>query len=629
MSKRSQMPNGLHGNRVVIYTRCSTDKQDTSTSDQHAACVRYCEENNLKVVGSYNDEGISGDKTDQREAFKRMLDDRSSFDAILVWKINRFGRFNSVESGRWVTPLMDSGIVLFDVNRRKVIDFAEKMDRIMFGLEAEESNAFLENLSADVSRGMQSHQKQGRWVTGKPPFGYIVQHGTAPDGKRTAGPLIPCPEQAPVIQEMFERYNSGSALRTIADWLMASGIKTNFGNDRWAPSQIQKILRNPVYTGTMTSSKVTQSKYQHRRTVKAKGKFAKLPKDDWIVVLNAHPPIVERSLFDAVADKLSRNKRNNGPKRRGQFALTGMVRCMRCGQRMVGITENNERHLICNGYKFGDCERFVPNESEILRLALAEMQSFLNLPKSEEKLRAAILGQISKASAGSKIDTPQRIQNLIRSKQASIEQALNRLEICSDDMVQQMESRVRQHQADLKQLQEQLTVAKSRKAASEDISPKSLERKVRAARKQIQNLSQIVDGDYDTQIVRSALQSLNVNIHLECERKPNRKRSKTTITGGRIQMSLDDITPEFATLLTASSQGIEMMLEQIDALREQSAADLENLKAICEPIIERERKQQSETPKLTASELKKLRQFIEQMRSDSPNVQLSNLEVQG
>src|SRR4051794_8622924 len=99
--------------RAVLYLRMSTDKQEASIPDQRAALLAFAKKLGYLIVREYVDEGISGDDTERRAGFKRMLDDARTlgdFDCVLCWDQSRFGRFDPLEAGYWVKPLRDRGV---------------------------------------------------------------------------------------------------------------------------------------------------------------------------------------------------------------------------------------------------------------------------------------------------------------------------------------------------------------------------------------------------------------------------------------------------------------------------------------------------------------------------------------
>ena len=60
---------------AVCYLRMSSEKQETSIGDQRTALERYADENGYRLIDEYIDEAISGDATEKRLQFQRMIGD--------------------------------------------------------------------------------------------------------------------------------------------------------------------------------------------------------------------------------------------------------------------------------------------------------------------------------------------------------------------------------------------------------------------------------------------------------------------------------------------------------------------------------------------------------------------------
>ena len=105
------------GIQCVAYLRMSSDKQDKSLPAQRQEIQRWCDKHDYSVIQWYEEPGISGDDTRRRIVFQRMMSEVIDSDAtaIVVWDQDRFGRFDSVESGFWIHPLRAAGISLATV----------------------------------------------------------------------------------------------------------------------------------------------------------------------------------------------------------------------------------------------------------------------------------------------------------------------------------------------------------------------------------------------------------------------------------------------------------------------------------------------------------------------------------
>jgi len=83
--------------RVALYARVSSEAQDTdlSLSAQIRALQEYATRQGHEVVRSFIDEAESG-RTVDRPAFREMIALARTkippFEAVLVWKLNRFAR---------------------------------------------------------------------------------------------------------------------------------------------------------------------------------------------------------------------------------------------------------------------------------------------------------------------------------------------------------------------------------------------------------------------------------------------------------------------------------------------------------------------------------------------------------
>jgi len=89
---------------AVGYIRKSSDKQEASPKQQREEIIALAGREGYKLIRWYMDEGISGDATEKRLDFQRMIRDsaRGDFQAVVCWDQDRFGRFDSIEAGHWI-----------------------------------------------------------------------------------------------------------------------------------------------------------------------------------------------------------------------------------------------------------------------------------------------------------------------------------------------------------------------------------------------------------------------------------------------------------------------------------------------------------------------------------------------
>jgi len=79
--------------KAAIYARVSTTNNGQSPEMQLRELREYCERRKWTVAGEYVDIGISGSKEKRPELDRLMADaHKRRFDAVIVWKFDRFAR---------------------------------------------------------------------------------------------------------------------------------------------------------------------------------------------------------------------------------------------------------------------------------------------------------------------------------------------------------------------------------------------------------------------------------------------------------------------------------------------------------------------------------------------------------
>ena len=145
--------------RVALYARVSTlNNQDPEM--QLAELREYAGRRGWQITEEYTDQGVSGCK-ESRPALNRLMSDacRRRFDAILVWKIDRFGRSlkHLVNS---LAELAALGVAF--ISLRDNLDLSTPSGRLMFqiiGAMAEFERALIQER---VRAGLRNARAKGR-----------------------------------------------------------------------------------------------------------------------------------------------------------------------------------------------------------------------------------------------------------------------------------------------------------------------------------------------------------------------------------------------------------------------------------------------------------------------------------
>ena len=342
---------------TAIYARLSVensgkDDDGNSLQNQIAVCEDYlggCP--HLRLTEVYSDNGRTGTVFD-RPAWNRLMDDvrTGKIQCIVVRDLSRFGR-DYVETGSYLEKI-------FPALGTRFISVKENFDNFTCGNAMESLSVSLQNLvnamysrdiSKKVSTALRAQMETGRFRNRNLPYGYLWNED------KTA--YVVDEEAAAVVRQIFEWKLREVSVYTIVERLKAGGIESperhkrragsrNGGNiqgEGWCPSTIRGILQNRAYIGEMVCGKSETALYKGLKKHVTET-------DKWIVVPDAHPPIVSVSDFEAVERQMREDSAHretamewSADIRAGMIDLfAGKIFCADCGKRMY-----YKRQRIC------------------------------------------------------------------------------------------------------------------------------------------------------------------------------------------------------------------------------------------------------------------------------------------
>lgn len=150
---------------VALYARVSTLHGQQDPEMQLSELRDYAIRRGLSIYQEYVDQGVSGSK-ESRPALNRLMSDaqRCRFDAVLVWKIDRFGR----SLKHLVNSLADlSAYGIAFISLRDNLDLSTPSGRLMFqiiGTMAEFERALIQER---VKAGLRNAKAKGKPI-GRP-----------------------------------------------------------------------------------------------------------------------------------------------------------------------------------------------------------------------------------------------------------------------------------------------------------------------------------------------------------------------------------------------------------------------------------------------------------------------------
>ena len=398
--------------RVGAYCRISRDDDNVGESGsitiQKDIITRYCKDNGLTLVSTYQDDGYSG-LNFERPDFQRMIDDitKGKIDCVITKDLSRLGR-DYIMTGYYTE-------VFFPERKVRYIAIGDGYDSAQRNNSNNDFAPFkfiLNDLYAkDLSKKQRAsrHAKylKGEFVAAYAPYGYKKD---ASDHNR----LVPDEETAPIVVRIFEQYAEGLGRAEIRDMLQENRIPTplaikHMRGERysdymeipehryeWSVAMISTIVKNPFYLGHTVHLRYRKETH--------KSKMKKLPKKDQLVIENTHEPLVSEELWNAVK-KNFRTSVATGV--RHQNIFKGLVRCADCGKVMrfgescknptytkKGKLKKNVMYMMCETYsshgKIRCTNHYIGLEllEEVVKQRLNPIIGMVHL--SESKVRKAI-----------------------------------------------------------------------------------------------------------------------------------------------------------------------------------------------------------------------------------------------
>ena len=337
--------------KVAIYIRLSKEDLDKgydeseSITNQKALLTEYVEKlgEEYELVDIYIDPGYTGTNFN-RPDFKRMIKDieLDKVNMVVTKDLSRLGR-DYIETGEYIEKW-------FPENNVRYVSVTDNIDTFAINngnndiapFKSILNDMYSKDLSKKIKTALHTMQKQGKWVGGKTPLGYMKD-------SKDKNHLIICEEEAKIVRGIFNMALVGNNIGEIRNYLnnnnipTASQIRYNKATF-WENKTIKKILQNKAYIGVTIQNKRSRISYKNRR-------LRANPEEQWQIVENTHEPIIDKIVFDRVqkmqvVQKYDRNEKKN------QFLLDGLLLCYECKHKIgVRSRKNGRFDMICNNYR--------------------------------------------------------------------------------------------------------------------------------------------------------------------------------------------------------------------------------------------------------------------------------------
>ena len=333
VTKVNALPKLASKIRVAAYARVSSGKDAMlhSLSSQVNHYKKLIHDNSeWSFAGVYADEALTGTK-DSRLEFQNLLEDSRAgkIDMIITKSISRFAR-NTVTLLETVRELKSLGIDVFfeEQNVHTLSGEGEMILTFLATFAQEESRSTSENMKWRIKKDFE----QGILWGGKPCLGYSLVD------KR----FIVVPDEAKIVQQIYQLYIDGYGADTIGKMLSAKGIDPQ-KSSKWNRSTIMHILSNYNYTGDLILQKTFRENHLSKRKVINSGEL------DQYAVKNNHEAIISKDMFDKVQEIRKHRAEKIKPRlKKNPQAFKGMIKCGICGKAYTHKTTPHNEIWKCS-----------------------------------------------------------------------------------------------------------------------------------------------------------------------------------------------------------------------------------------------------------------------------------------
>lgn len=287
-------PEMLKISKIGIYCRVSTTRCDQLYSMATQVSQLYKPAPTIPgyVVDIYMD-FHSGADDDRRELNRLLSDCRSGvIDTIFTKSVSRMAR-NTLDLLSIIRELRAIGVrIIFQLED---LDSSKFEEEFLITLIEAYAQAESYNRSESIRWGLDKGKKDGTsGLYKRKCYGYK---------KAEDGELIICPEEAKIVQLIFNLYMEGNSILSIIRIPEAKEIQTPTGKKKWSNQAIVKILTNEKYAGNVLLGKSYSEQFPSQKRHENKST------ENMYLAEHTHPAIIAMEMFQAV--QTERKRRSN------------------------------------------------------------------------------------------------------------------------------------------------------------------------------------------------------------------------------------------------------------------------------------------------------------------------------
>lgn len=388
--------------KVGIYIRLSRDDgniESDSIISQRSLLNQYIKENNYNLIDAYVDDGFTGTNF-ERPSFKRMIKDIESgkINMIITKDMSRLGR-DYIGTGELIEKYFPNNNVRYIAINDGIDTFIDNTNNDIAPFKAIMNDMYAKDISKKVKTSLHSRMKEGLYVSGRCPFGYMKD----PNNKNH---LVINKEQAETVKLIFDLALKGNTYHYIAQYLTKRKIKTPASyynyvwNTKcintncisqeygvWVDTTVKAMLTNQIYVGDTVQGKTKKINYKLKKTIKNNPK-------DYIIIANTHEAIIDKDTFNYVQTLLPKNVKR--PEKKRFYLLDGLLYCGDCKHRITIRYQNKtgRSYTTCDYYrtysKYHVCTTHTNNYEALENVILEEIRSVYKKYLDKNKVKDSV-----------------------------------------------------------------------------------------------------------------------------------------------------------------------------------------------------------------------------------------------
>ncbi len=386
------------GKITALYCRLSQEDMQAGESEsiqnQKLILQRYADEHFFLNTRFFVDDGFSG-VSFEREGLQAMLREveAGNVATVITKDLSRLGR-NYLKTGELIEIIFPE----YDVRYIAINDGVDtaREDNEFTPLRNWFNEFYARDTSKKIRAVKQAKAQRGERVNGEVPYGYIAD----PNDRNH---LIPDPETAHVVKQIFAMYVRGDRMCEIQNWLRDNEVLTvgelryrRTGSTRhprpqlnawynWPDKTLYDILTRQEYLGHTITAKTYKVSYKSKKT-------RKNPEDKRYFFPNTHEPLIDEETFALAQKRIATRHR---PTKSEEIDLfSGLLFCGDCGYKMYlqkGAGTPERKHAYtCGNYRNRArndflCTTHYIRKSVLKELVLADLQRVLAYVKEHEQ----------------------------------------------------------------------------------------------------------------------------------------------------------------------------------------------------------------------------------------------------